>query len=679
MTGTDLTSLTFDDLLNREWLAALGNGSFASSTLCGLNTRKYHGLLVAAMAPPVRRMVMLSRVEETVRVNGSACELACNEYPGTIHPRGHEHLRAFCAEPFPRWAYQGDGFTLEKQLRPVLGQNTVVLSYTLLGAGAGIELELRPLFALRGIHDLMYQWNAKLDPQSLSASHHRIPATTRSPEVFFAHNGSFAPQPCWYLNTIYRRERERGYAGLEDLWMPGVIRWTLLPGQTVHFVCSTDPIDFDRAVAEADRTFETAVAPLLTQRPDPILEALFRAAEQFVVRCRDGVPAIIGSYPWGSAAGRDAMISLPGLLLITGKIDEAGSLLAEFASAMKDGLMPSDLAEDGSGYRYTAADTSLWFIHALGQYVRYHGSQALVREELLPAACAVIERYRAGTSLGIAVDANGLLVSRAPGIPTTWMDAKIGDWVVTPRQGRPVSLNALWYNALRTVAELCRRFDQPRRVEEMLRLAQRAREAFNDRFWNDREGCCFDVVEDIGADPAIRPNQVLAMSLPYPVLELPRHAQVLRKLKSLLLTPVGLRTLAPSEPSYQGRYAGSPAERDRACHQGSAFPWLLGPLVTAHTRVFGRGQASLDEARSIIDGCIRHLTGIGTGQIAELFDGDPPHHPGGAIASARSVAELLRCYVQDILGIEPPGLSSPVQEQAPADQLRDDPIRDPVD
>ncbi|HEX2971379.1 MAG TPA: amylo-alpha-1,6-glucosidase, partial [Tepidisphaeraceae bacterium] len=607
MSSPDLSTLDFADLLAREWLATFGNGSFACSTVCGLNTRKYHGLLVAAMTPPVRRMVLLSRVEETVHSAGQSYDLASNEYPGVIFPQGYRFLRAFNADPFPRWAYQHDGWTVEKQLRPLPGTNTVVLSYTLLAGTKSVDFELRPLFALRGMHELMYQWNVRLDAQNLAPRHHRLPATSRSPEVFFAHDGDFSSQACWYLNTIYRREQERGYAGLEDLWMPGVLRWTLSPGQTVHFVCSTDPIDFSKVIADADRHFETAALPqMLLRDSDPALASLHSAAQQFIVQTREQSPAVITGYPWSAPSTRDAMICLPGLFLTTGRLDQARDLLRSLASTLYDGLMPSELAEDGSGYRYTAADTSLWFIYAVGEYLRHRGDESFLRD-LLPVLNRIIEAYGGGTHLGIAVDNEGLLQTRQPGTPTTWMDAKIDDWVVTPRQGRPVSLNALWYNALCTVAELSRKAGQPQRAEDLLLRAQRTQEAFNRRFWNASAGCCFDVVEDRGSDPAIRPNQIFALSLPYPVLDSSRHAQVIEKICSQLLTPVGLRTLAPTEPAYQGTYAGSPVSRDRAYHQGSAFPWLLGSLVTAYVRLHGRTDVARLEARKMLQGCFDYL------------------------------------------------------------------------
>ncbi len=668
----DLSSVGLDELLKREWLATMGNGAFASSTICGMNTRKYHGLLVAAMSPPVRRMVLLSRVEETIHCENASYDLACNEYPGAIHPQGYRYLRAFSREPFPRWAYQHDGWTIEKQLRPLPGRNTVVLSYTLLGGKADVEMELRPLFALRGMHELMYQWNGLLEAREAGLRQHCVPATSRSPEVFFAYDGAFSSQPSWYLNTIYRREQERGYAGLEDLWMPGVIRWKMSPGQSVYFACSSEPMDLGQVMSDSERLYEASVPIISPPEADAAFSELLRAADQFVVRGRDGMPTVMTGYPWSAPSGRDAMICMPGLMLVRGRLEEARDLLAGFAAAAKDGLMPSEMAEDGSGFGYTAADTSLWFINAVGQYLRYHGDEDFVRRELMGVIERIIERYRGGTGLGIVADEEGLLGTRAAGIATTWMNAKIGEWVITPRQGRPVSVNALWYNGLRVAADLEGRFGRLARADELLGYAKRVRESFNRRFWNEGAGCCYDVVEDRGNDSSVRPNQLLAMSLPYPVLATERHGAVLAKVKGELLTPMGVRTLSPMEGAYQGMYGGPPVSRDRAYHQGSAFVWLLGPLVTAHVRMHGRGETSLNEARGMLEGCLGYLEEHG--QLCELFDGSEPQRPGGEIASARSVAEVLRCYAEDILGAFPQSRFVPRIDVFPTTSLNRGPV-----
>lgn len=654
MTTSPLSALPLDVMMWREWLLAAGNGGYASSTVCGLNTRKYHGLLVAAMSPPVRRMVLLSRVEETVTCDGRSAELSCNEYAGNvIHPQGHLCLRSFEQYPHPRWTYEAAGCLLVREIRLVPRRNTVVLTYTLLDAPGPADLELRPLFALRGIHELAYQWNGQLDAEQPVPGLLRIPATARSPEAFFAHDGRFEPAGCWYYNTVYRREIERGYQGLEDLWMPGPVRWTLRPGQQAHFVCSAEPVEFAAAVREAHRPADFVRPAHLGSREDVRLDALLKAAAAFVVCQPDGTPAIVSGYPWAAPSARDAMIALPGLLLVPGRLDEARRLLAHFAGTLREGLMPSELAEDGSGYRYSACDTSLWFIDALWHYLRYTGDDEFIGDHMLPVAWRIIDDCRAGTDLGVCVDAEGLLKTCAPGVPTTWMDARLGDWLITPRQGRPVCLNALWYNALRIVSELSQRYGHDDRCAEMLTHAARAKHSFNRRFWNESAQCCYDVVEDRGSDPSVRPNQLLSISLPFAVLDLSRHAAVMRAVRAQLLTPVGLRTLAPDDPAYRGAYCGPVNIRDRAYHQGSAFPWLLGPLVSALIRLNGRSYSSRQDAARLLEGVFEHMTGPGMGQICELFDGDAPHRRGGLPASARSVAEVLRCYAEDILELCP--------------------------
>ena len=682
----DVSALPLDEMIGREWLATNALGGYASSTVPCLNTRKYHGLLVAAMAPPVRRMVLLSRVEETLYRDGWPFPLATNEYPGTIHPEGHRLLRAFAHGPFPRWAYQGEGWALEKSLHLLRGQNTVCLAYTLLGGGRPLEMELRPLLALRPIHDLMYQWQGRLsveDGPPAQTRHgnvraygagrtHRVPATGRTPEVFFAHDGAFEAAPAWYFNTIYRRDQERGYAGLEDLWMPGVVKFTLSPGKTVYFACSTDPIDLARVVeqveasdaAAGDLTTPSAApraeSPRAGDKADEIFPALARAAGQFVVLPRggaDGAAAVVAQYPWAAPSGRDAMVAFGGLFCATGRLAEGAGLLLSLAGHLRDGLLPSRFPEDGSAPVYHGADVSLWFVNAVHQYLRHGGDEAAVRRHLYGPIVSIVEHYRAGTRLGIAADGDGLISTREPGVGTTWMDAGAGDAVATPRAGRPVELNALWYNALCVASELADRFGDAERASEFLALSVVVKEAFNRRFWNPEWVCCFDVVGDAGDgaadDASIRPNQLLATGLPFPVLELDRHELVLEWVTTALLTPFGVRTLAGDDPKYQGRYGGDAAARDKAHHNGSAFPWLLGPLVTTFLRVRGRGAAARAAATAMLRPCIDHLLGPGTGQLPELFDGNAPHAPGGAPASAVSVAEILRCYVEDILDDRP--------------------------
>jgi glycogen debranching enzyme len=706
----EVRGASLDDLLSREWLAVNHLGGYATSTVAGLNTRKYHGLLVASLAPPVRRMVLLSRVEETVIVGSKPDPLANSEYPGTIHPRGFQALAAFSNDPFPRWAYQGDGWTLQKELHLLRGHSTVCLRYTLLAGAQTVCLEIRPLLALRAIHELTFQSNARLAAEPVSSTCLRVGHTARTPQVFLAHDGSFENLSAWYLNTIYRREVQRGYAGLEDLWMPGIFSWDLSPGQTVHLVCSLEQPDLAKVIAEVDEasrsedsrrglriTHDSAVRA--QPRPSPHLAALLRAADQFIVEIPAPDPVepssttpltpvasftaaeptivIISAYPWGAPNLRDALIALPGLLLATSRLEEAGAYLSSLIVLERDGLLPTELSEDGSGLRYEGADVSLWFIHAVHQYLQAlsanaddaasaessnpraptHHPHLAGRDGLLRTVRRIISNYRAGTAAGIGLEPDGLLRSRLPNVPTTWMDAKVGDWVITPRAGMPVELNALWHNALCAAVQMLRDTRlggtiaaDPQHADELSAAAAAMRRAFNQRFWNDTAACCFDVVSESGApDPSVRANQLLAASLPFPVLAAEYGARMLQTVGKHLLTPMGLRTLAPFDPNYLGTYGGDVVNRDRAYHQGSVYPWLFGPWADAMVQVHGASPQVRQEIAQALHPCIDYLQNGGCGQLCELFDGDEPHTPGGAVASARSVGEVLRAYFAHLL------------------------------
>lgn len=665
-----------ESLLSREWLDVNHLGGYASSTLAGLNTRKYHGLLVAAMSPPVRRMVLLSRVEETVISDGWSDPLACNEYPNAIYPRGDQLIRAFSHDPFPRWAYQGPKWTIEKSVQMISGQNTVVISYSLLAgdSATAVELQLRPLFALRSIHELTYQWNGPLTVEEYRPGHHRIAPTGKTPEVFFAHDGVFEADSHWYLNTIYRREQERGYAGLEDVWNPGVVRWSLTPGQTVHFICSADPVQYQLALDQAEKRGEIATpqSSAVDTSVEAAMHVLLRAADQFIL----SVPRtdskssnyVTAQYPWSPPSPRHSLLGFCGLLLIPQKLAAARAFLLGMIERMVDGVLPSEISESSGTGIYHGVDPSLWFVNAVYQYLRYTGDTETVRQPLLDAVLQIIHWYRSGTTLGIHADVDGLLETDQPGVPTTWMNAQADGWVVTPRSGKAVEVNALWYNALRITAELCERFGKADQAQELSHFAATVKSNFNVRFWNLGANCCYDVIDHLGADPSVRPNQLLAISLPFPVLASNRFETVLEKVRFELLTPFGLRSLTPNDHNYRGAYAGDVVSRDRAHHQGSVFPWLLGPMVTAYVKVHGRGEGARTEAGQLLAACLRYMRTAGMGQLCELFDGDSPHRPGGATASAASVAEVLRCYVEDVLNNQPdPGAHVTLADAARAD------------
>lgn len=680
MDPLDMSSLTLDAAIEREWLCVNHIGGYASSTIVGMNTRKYHGLLVAAMSPPVRRMVILSRVEEFVGREGWRLPLCNSEYPGVIHPDGHRYLRAFNPDPFPRWAWQAEGWTVEKQLCLLEGRNAVCLSYVLVGSDRPLELELSPLFALRPIHELMYQWNGRLRAErNENGAGMQIPATGRTPEVFFQCDGHFESRPLWYLNTIYRREQDRGYGGLEDVWTPGTIRWTLQPGTPVHFVCATEPIDFQAAVSECNRH----VASGSWHTADATHGSLLHAARQFELNIDRAIPAttdagkrrsadqslwtgIMSLYPWGSVRGRSAMVAMHGLLLCAGRLDEARRLLFQYVDSLRNGLMPSNWPEDGSPPTYRGADIALWFINAAWHYLRYHPNDPALRRAALSTLRTMVLQYQRGTELGIRLDADGLIESDTAGEASTWMDVRLGDWIITPRQGKAVEINALWYNALRIGQQWAGQSGESAAAGNLSALADQVKDSFNRLFWNEPLQCCHDVVRGDKVDSAIRPNQIFAASLPFTMLDQVRCASVLNIVLQKLLTPAGLRTLSPDDPDYHGRYAGSVVARDRAHHQGSVFPWLLGPLADALLRVHGRTQETRRRIADLIDMPLNWIANEGMGQLCELFDGDAPHHGGGGPADAKSLAEILRIYVEIVLDQRPASHPMRAYEQSVA-------------
>ena len=657
--GLDVINTDLDALLQREWLAVNRIGGFACSSSVGLNTRKYHGLLVAALVPPVRRFVLLSRIDATVTARGWNFPLACNEYPGAIDPRGDQSLRAFSPGPFPRWAYQGDGWTLEKSVRLLRGENTVVVSFALLCADEPVELELRPMFALRPMHELMYQATGRFRLRTLAPTHHQIPATGRTPDVFFAHDGVFSPdEGTWYLNNIYRREQERGYRALEDLWNPGVVRCTLRPGQTASFACSTRAVDLPRVLLAADEQYAPAAAPASGPRcsVDEPTEMLLAAADQFVLQVpsaeRDPRCFVVANYPWGAPSPRQSLIGFAGLFLVPGKLDVAKCLLFALAERLRGGLLPSGLREADAEPVYQGADVSLWFVNAVHQFARYAPDDPAVTR-LGRTVAEIVERYAAGPGLGIHVDADGLIGAGIAGAAVTWMDAQLDDCVITPRIGKPVELNALWYNAQRVAADLARQAGQRSAAERLDAQAARTQAAFNTRFWNAGGQCCYDVIDSPDEDASVRPNQLLAIALPFAVLSQPRWDAVLDRVRHELLVPGAVRTLSPLDARYQPVYRGNVLSRDWAYHNGSAFVWLLGSYVTAYLRVHGRGPGARGEAKQVLEPALAQLCGEGLGQLCELLDGDKPHRPGGAIASATAVAEVLRAYAEEVLDLQP--------------------------
>jgi predicted glycogen debranching enzyme len=425
----------------------------------------------------------------------------------------------------------------------------------------------------------------------------------------------------------------------------------------VHLACSTEPVELARVKGDLDRArddFDRRTS-IVSSEVDESLETLLRAADTFVV-CLPGETAgertvqVITQYPWSSPSGRTALMGFRGLFVVPGRLEEGRALLRGLAGQMKDGLIPTEFDETGEGPSYCGADTSLWFIDAVGEYFRRTEDEKTIGA-LFAAVERIIDAYRQGRAPGIFCDSDGLVGMRLAGVAGSWMDAQVADWIVTPRQGRTVELNALWYNALMTAGLLASKVGKQALAWQWEELARRVQASFNRRFWNANLDCCYDVVEDDGLDASVRPNQIFAISLPHAVLAVERHRAVIQKVMEELLTPMGVRSLSARDPAFQGRYGGNVVSRDRAQHQGSVYPWLLGPLATAYAKAWGRSEETIFKISQWVAPCLDYLAGDGLGQICELFDGESPKAGRGAPASALSVAEVLRCYMQEVLGI----------------------------
>jgi predicted glycogen debranching enzyme len=637
-----------ESALHREWLETNGLGGFAASTIAGVNTRRYHGLLTAATKPPVGRLVLLAKLEETLFLDGRRFELSANRYPGVVHPQGYRYLTGFRLDPFPVFTYAVEGATIEKTVFLVHGRNTVVVQYELRGTGG--VLEVRPLIAFRDYHSTTHE-NRGLNPDVKRRGNVAAVAPYPGlPELHFSYDAAaMETTGQWYRNFEYDAERQRGLDYQEDLFNPLVLRFDLGRRRTATIIASTAATEVERAAdlrrREIDRRAQVLQA---ASSDDPLVRALHTAADSFIV-ARGDQETVVAGYHWFSDWGRDTMIALPGLTLVTGRADVARRILLAFAPHVNQGMLPNWFPDAGEAPEYNTVDAALWFFEAVRALLQHTGDYDFVRENLYAVLAGIIDWHVRGTRYGIRVDGDGLLASGEPGVQLTWMDAKVGDWVVTPRHGKPVEIQALWHNALRIMETLAARFGDRAGRRRYAAMAALARRSFNRLFWNDAAGCLYDVVGPAGPDASIRPNQILAVSLAHSMLPAGKARQVVSVVERDLLTPYGLRSLAPADPQYRGRYEGDPWSRDSAYHQGTVWPWLLGPFITAYVKSRGRSPESRARAAEWLAPLRDHLNDAGLGHVSEVFDGDAPHRPGGCVAQAWSAAELLRAALEDVM------------------------------
>ncbi len=667
--------------LEKEWLETNGIGGYASSTISGANTRRYHGLLTAATKPPLGRTLLLSKLEEFLCFEDKETPLSTNIYPNAVYPEGYKNLIRFSLNPFPVFDYSTDGIAIKKTVFMVHGENTTVILYQVDRRGErpfALTVKVRVMIAFRDYHCVTHENPyLKTDCKILSNGMHIQPYDTLPPMYLF-HNAHAIDRTCfWYKNMEYPKEMERGLEAHEDHFSPFAVHFDLNKGTDFFVVASTkeyDKVDiFELLNRETVRRKNICIAQARhNQTPFPaspsshaqgedeeggkklatLIESLLAVSDSFVVKREDDKKSIIAGYHWFGDWGRDTMISLPGLTLVQGRFEDARKILLSYARYADKGMIPNRFPDSGEHPEYNTVDASLWYIHAVYQYFRFTKDLKTIQKELYGVLQEIVEYYMKGTRYNIHMESDGLIYAGVEGVQLTWMDAKVGDWVVTPRKGKAVEINALWYNALMIMSFLAREMNLPGESARYDDLAGKAAKSFHDVFWYDEGQYLYDFIDGEIRNSSIRPNQIFAVSLPYPLLSKTQQRRVVEVVKEHLLTPRGLRSLSPKDNDYVVRYQGNPYERDRAYHQGTAWAWLTGPYISAYARAYAGEKDTIPYIKRLFLSWYEHLFESGLGTISEIFDGDSPHIPRGCISQAWSVGEILRAYFEHVHGAE---------------------------
>ncbi len=641
-----------------EWLETNGLGGWSGTTIIGCNTRRYHGLLVASTKPPTERMNLLSKLDETVIIGEQRFELSCNQYRDTVSPNGYAYIKSFKKGFFPEWLYEikPSGFSkpegsleLKKTISMVYGENTVLIIYEVVKAPAPFSLELLPLISAKSYHSLQHSsaeiwWDAQFE----NGIFHNKPLE-KAPDIFISVPGAtYQHHPRWFYNFSLAVEKYRGQDDVEDLFNHGILSVELKEGDSIGIMISVDNPTGRNAHEifenEKQRRFNLLqITGKSTPQPLSLSteQLLTLAADQFIVKRGDDLKTVIAGYHWFTDWGRDTMISLPGLCLATGRYEDAKKIIAAFAKSVSMGMLPNRFQDNNEPPEYNNVDGTLWYFIAIKKYLEATNDRDFVIYEILPVLKEIIDWHFKGTRYNIHVDEDGLLYAGETGQQLTWMDARIGNWVVTPRMGKPVEIQALWYNALKIFSGLLRMNDQPHDADIVELSVAKAKEGFDKLFWNEKANYFYDVIDENGnPDASLRPNQLFAISLPFALVQGERARAVLKMVEDKLYTPVGLRSLSADDTRYNGVYGGDPYKRDSSYHQGTVWSWLLGAYVDSIMKIQDAGCET--RARDVINGFAYHLNEGCIGSVSEIFDADVPYHPRGCVAQAWGVAETLR-------------------------------------
>ncbi len=646
---------TVENALRREWWVTNGTGSYACGTIAGANTRCYHGLLIAALDAPVARTLLVARLETTAHLRDTLYPLDTNEWAdGSIEPHGYHQIETFQLEGLiPTWTFALAEAQLVKRIWMVHEHDTTFITYTHARGADPLTLDLKVLCTYRDHHDeTQGDWTPAVTATSMGVRVEAFEGAT--PYFVKITRGAYAPIDRWRRSFKHRVETERGLPDLEDYFEAGIFHVTLEPGETVALVATIeeDAVALDWQLAlDAERKRERALIDRsqsaqsgLEDQP-PWIQQLVLAADQFIVNRQFGAETgktVIAGYPWFSDWGRDTMIALPGLCLATRRYEIAKTILKTFATFVDQGMLPNRFPDQGEKPEYNTVDATLWYFHAIDAVVAATSDESLVRD-LYSILKDIIAWHVKGTRYHIHVEADGLLYAGEPGVQLTWMDAKVDDWVVTPRIGKPVEINALWIHALRLMAKFAPQLGYAEDAAVYQRHADKALQSFRQRYWYAAGGYLYDVIDTpTGDDAALRPNQIFALSLEPDLLSPEAAHSVIEVCAKQLLTSYGLRSLAPTHEDYQGTFTGDRYARDGAYHQGTVWSWLIGPFVEAHFNLHHDRETAL----SYLHPFEHHLRDLGLGSISEVFDGDAPHLPRGCAAQAWSVAEILRMWVK---------------------------------
>ncbi|MES1215039.1 MAG: amylo-alpha-1,6-glucosidase [Bacteroidota bacterium] len=641
----------FAEAIQNEWLETNGLGGWSGSTIIGCNTRRYHGLLVAATVPPAERMALVSKLDETIIIGNEKYELGTNNYGAAIHPNGFHYLSNFTKEFFPEFIYEIGGIKLKKTIGMIHGENTVVMEYEVLEAPQSFTMELLPLLSVRGYHSLAHENEAINRSAKFENDTFSFKAYEQTPTVYIkVPEGSYNAAPDWFYNFNYSVEQYRGLDFTEDLFTPGKFSVELKRGSFLGIIVSTENPQ-QKDAHELLLSESLRKRSLLNNQPkDELTKQLVLAADQFIVRRGEDLKTVIAGYHWFTDWGRDTMISLPGLCLSTGRYEDAKKILSAFAKSVSKGMLPNRFQDNGEDPEYNNVDGTLWYFIAVYKYLQATNDKDFVLQELLPVLKDIVDWHFKGTRYNIHVDDDGLLYAGESGQQLTWMDARIGNWVVTPRMGKPVEIQALWYNTLKIFSELLKLNNQENDSCLVNASAEKAKQSFNDKFWYSKGNYLYDVIDENGnPNNELRPNQLFAISLPFALIEGEKAGAVIKVVEEHLYTSVGLKSLPKEDVHYVPVYGGDAYHRDSSYHEGTVWSWLLGPYVDAIMKVYG----SKEKAQQVIKNFSYHLNEGCIGSVSEIFDADEPHHPRGCVAQAWGVAEILRVIKEYRLYNEP--------------------------